>query len=83
MFNANSETAIYEVTIHMPALTPENTRKFQLVGWILFVVSATFFIGSSFRNGDVLGFVGSLFFLVACLVFLIPMVMGEKVRKKA
>ncbi len=47
-------------------------RKCQLWGWILFVVSAMFFIATSLRAGDMLGFLGGLFFLIACVVFLIP-----------
>ena len=46
--------------------------KFQLWGWLLFIVSAAFFITSSVRSGDMVGLMGGLFFLVACLVFLVP-----------
>ena len=38
--------------------------KFQLWGWILFIVCAFIFIASSIHMGDVLMRVGSLFFLV-------------------
>lgn len=44
----------------------------QLWGWALFIISALFYGWASFRSGDILGFLGSLFFLVACLIFLIP-----------
>jgi predicted membrane channel-forming protein YqfA (hemolysin III family) len=47
--------------------------KFQLFGWILFIVCAIFFIASSFKNGDTLTFIGSILFLIACIVFLIPL----------
>ena len=47
-------------------------RTFNLIGWILFVLSAIGFIVSSLRSGDVPALIGSLLFLVACLVFLIP-----------
>ena len=46
--------------------------KCQLGGWFLFIVSALFYGIASIRAGDFLGFLGSLFFLVACFVFLIP-----------
>ncbi len=46
--------------------------RFQILGWILFIVSALGFIGSSIRNGDTFGLIGGAFFLVACFVFLIP-----------
>lgn len=41
-------------------------------GWYLFIISAGFFITSSVRNGDMFGFLGSLFFLIACFFFLVP-----------
>jgi hypothetical protein len=48
--------------------------KYQLVGWILFIVCAIFFIASSLKNGDTLTFIGSIIFLIACIIFLIPLV---------
>ena len=45
-------------------------RLAALVGWSLFVVSALFFTAASLRAGDGLALAGSLFFLVACFVFL-------------
>ena len=47
--------------------------KYQLWGWILFIVCAFIFIASSIRMGDGLMLAGSLFFLVACFLFLIPL----------
>ena len=48
--------------------------RIQILGWILFIVSALAFIASSIRSGDVLGLIGGVFFLLACFVFLIPYV---------
>ena len=48
--------------------------KFQLLGWILFIVCALFYLVSSLKNRDVLAIIGSLAFLVACFVFLVPVV---------
>ncbi|MDQ4063084.1 MAG: hypothetical protein M3122_04125, partial [Actinomycetota bacterium] len=45
-------------------------KKYDLWGWLLFVVSALFFIASSIRNGDMIGLLGGIFFLLACVVFL-------------
>ena len=47
-------------------------RKCQLWGWVLFITSSVFYGAASIRTGDLLGILGSLFFLVACFVFLIP-----------
>ena len=47
------------------------------MGWILFIVSALFFMASSLRSGDWIGFLGGSFFLVACFVFLIPYVFSD------
>jgi Na+/proline symporter len=52
--------------------------KYQLAGWILFIICAIFFIASSVKNHDTLTFIGGIFFLIACIVFLIPLVMSNK-----
>ena len=55
--------------------------KYQLLGWILFIVCAIFFIASSLKNGDILTFIGSIIFLIACMVFLIPLFSTIKKRE--
>jgi hypothetical protein len=45
-------------------------KKYEIWGWLLFVISALFFIASSIRNGDLIGLLGGVFFLLACVVFL-------------
>tara|TARA_B100000676_G_C17835095_1_gene709904 strand:+ start:570 stop:728 length:159 start_codon:yes stop_codon:yes gene_type:complete len=45
-------------------------NSINLLGWILFVVSSLCFIVSSVGNFWALA--GSIFFFIACLVFLIP-----------
>lgn len=52
-------------------------RTCQLWGWGLFIVSALFYGWASLKTGDPLGFLGSTFFLVACLVFLIPFIIKK------
>lgn len=54
-------------------MTQKRQHAWQLWGWILFIVSALFFIATSLRAGDPLGLLGGLFFLVACFVFLVPL----------
>ena len=49
---------------------PLKDKKHDLWGWLLFVISALFFIASSIRNGDMIGLLGGIFFLLACVVFL-------------
>jgi len=51
-------------------------RKCQIWGWILFIASALSYGAASIRSGDLISFLGSLFFLVACFVFLIPFFQG-------
>lgn len=48
--------------------------KYHIVGWVLFVLCAIFFLGSSIKNRDTLTFIGSILFLMACIVFIIPLV---------
>ena len=56
--------------------------KFELWGWILFILCAGFFIASSIKNNDPLTLMGSIIFLIACLVFIIPLMTkgGKKTR---
>ncbi len=55
-------------------MKPINLHRFQLLGWVLFIFSALFFITSSIRAGDLVSLIGGLLFLFACIVFLIPLV---------
>ena len=48
----------------------QSNKNINLIGWILFIISALGFIISSV--GSFWAMFGSLFFLVACIVFLIP-----------
>ncbi len=52
--------------------------RYQICGWALFVLCAVFFIASSLQNGDILGLVASIIFLIACFVFIIPLVMHPR-----
>ena len=52
--------------------------KWQIAGWILFILCAVFYITSSLKNNDVLTLIGSVIFLVACIVFVIPLVRSIK-----
>jgi len=55
--------------------------KYQLSGWILFIICAIFFIASGLNNHDILTFIGGVIFLIACIVFLIPLVrLNKKVK---
>lgn len=58
-------------------------RKFHLWGWILFIVCAAFFIAASIKGDNTLTLIGSVIFLVACVVFLIPLVTGEDKNKNS
>ncbi len=46
--------------------------RFQLWGWIFFTLSAIGYIISSYRAGDMVSLVASLFFFFACVFFFIP-----------
>ncbi|WP_084071610.1 DUF3784 domain-containing protein, partial [Desulfocicer vacuolatum] len=56
----------------------EQENKQHFVGWMLFVLCAVFFIASSIKNRDVLTLIGSIFFLVSCVFFIIPLVKKMK-----
>jgi len=52
--------------------------KFHLWGWILFLVCAGFFIASSIESNNILSLVGSIIFLIACVVFIVPLVIKKR-----
>ena len=56
----------------MPENSPRRDERHDFLGWMLFVVSAAFFMASSIRAGDVVGLLGGVFFLLACAAFLVP-----------
>lgn len=49
-------------------------KRCQLFGLLGFILSGAFFSLSALRHGDMLAFIGSLLWIVACLIWLIPMV---------
>jgi len=63
-------------------MDPRKEHRINLAGWVLFVISALFFTATSLRAGDMLGLMGSLFFLVACFVFLIPYALRARAQKR-
>lgn len=54
----------------MKPISATGRRRAAFVGWLLFVISATFFMVASARFGDAIGLLGGGFFLAGCLVFL-------------
>ena len=53
-------------------MSPRTVWMFNFAGWILFTLSALGFVWTTWRAADMIGLGASLFFLVACLVFLVP-----------
>ncbi len=52
--------------------------KFQLIGWSLFLLCSVFYIISSILMGDWFYLTGSVLFLIACVVFMIPLITKGK-----
>lgn len=53
---------------------PRSSWKLTVVGWGLFTVSAVCFTIEAARAGSVIGLVASLCFLLACVVFMVPVI---------
>ena len=53
-----------------------NNKRLNIIGWLLFVVSSLCFIASSI--GNFWAMAGSIFFFVACLVFLLTFFGNEE-----
>ena len=58
-------------------MSQQKQNRMQLIGWVLFVFSALFFIASSLRAGDLVSLAGGLLFLVACFAFLLPLLSSQ------
>ena len=59
-------------------MTENRQIRFHLWGWILFVFSALCYVVSSIRAGDPLGLAGGILFLLACLLFLAPLLADSR-----
>jgi len=53
-------------------------KRFHLIGWLLFLICAIFFILQSLTDNNTFGLTGSVVFLVGCLAFLIPLALNWK-----
>jgi hypothetical protein len=73
-FALSTETEMVSLVFRKVYRGYKLARNYQLLGWILFIISAIGFIVSSIRSGDLPGLIGGIFFLLACLAFLIPFV---------
>jgi hypothetical protein len=65
-------TVLVRKEVRVPENGPPRDKRHDFLGWMLFVVSAAFFMASSIRAGDVVGLLGGVFFLLACFAFLAP-----------
>ena len=54
-------------------MSQHTQHRFLLWGWILFIASAIFFMAASIRAGDPISLIGGALFLLACFVFLVPL----------
>lgn len=52
--------------------------KFQLAGWCLFILCSILYIISSIGTKDWFYLAGSIVFLIACVVFLLPLIIKKK-----
>jgi len=62
------------LAIEMGKKPQQEELKFQLLGWILFIVCAVLFLASSIQNQDTIAIFASIVFLIACFVFLYPLI---------
>ena len=63
-------------------MSARNIWRYHLVGWLLFTASAAAFVISSAGTGDHVALAASLLFLLACIVFLIPL-WAQRPRRNA
>jgi len=65
-------------SIQVCPMSQHAQHRYQLWGWILFIGSAIFFMAASIRADDPVSLMGGTLFLVACFVFLVPLVVELK-----
>ena len=62
-----------------------NSKKsafnFELWGWILFIVCAVFSMASGIKNRDILGLTASIIFLIACIIFIMSIIVNKDSTK--
>ena len=63
-------TTLMRNEVYVSNDSPPKVKRYDLWGWLLFVISALLFMVSSIRNGDIVGLLGGVFFLLACVAFL-------------
>ena len=66
----------------MPEPPSKRDLQFQLWGWILFVICALLFLASAIQNQDKLAIYASLVFLIACFVFLYPLITALRTKDR-
>ncbi len=71
-------TVFVRKEVRVPENGPHRDKRHDFLGWMLFVVSAAFFMASSIRAGDLVGLLGGVFFLLACVAFLAPYFFGPR-----
>ncbi|MEO1439034.1 MAG: cytochrome oxidase subunit III [Chloroflexota bacterium] len=49
-------------------------ERFQLAGWVLFIICAVFYTIASIESRSWSSLAGSVVFLVACFVFMVPLI---------
>jgi len=57
-------------------------NRYHILGWVLFIICAIFFMASSWKNNDIWTFIGSIIFLAACVVFLIPLLKANEKKEE-
>jgi len=45
-------------------------NKFSLWGWFLFLIFTVLFVTAATEDGNILNLIGSIIFLIACLIFI-------------
>ena len=62
-----------QINARVRLMSQHAQHRYQLWGWILFIGSAIFLMASSIRADDPVSLAGGALFLVACFVFLVPL----------
>ena len=73
--STNSSDVVYE-WVGWGSLSRQ--ERYDLIGWICFIISATFYTVAAVEFSSLTSLLGSLAFLIACFFFMIPLLRKEK-----
>lgn len=76
--NKRECSVVFPTTLlRLKSMSARQSWTLTVAGWVLFMVSAIFFTVGAVRDGRVIELVASLSFLLACVLFMVPVILNR------